>query len=251
MGGASWAPGVGEATHSPRPATDVPIPEGCDEVCATEPVTIRLKPGPLRFAVSPACSASVHHQGQARKELHSIHGATQGARGIPAQSSHQSQYRFMAEPLFSPPNQSLALSSKSANQLDQDRTDWYSLYYERHGGDKTHATPRVSGLHRCLLDMRGRVRALCHRMQESDVQARTRCIQSLRDCTDICFQSVAYMGRGRDYARQLCELCAQICDACATECDRFRDDHCQRCANECRRCAEESRKMAGRVPAMA
>lgn len=81
------------------------------------------------------------------------------------------------------------------------------------------------------------------------MQARTQCIQLLRDCADICFQAVAYMGRGSTFSRQLCDLCAQICDACAAECDQFRDEHCQRCAAECRRCAEECRKMAGKVAA--
>lgn len=88
-------------------------------------------------------------------------------------------------------------------------------------------------------------------LNEPDVQARTHCIQLLRDCADICFQSIAYMGRGSNFAKQLCGLCAEICDACAAECARFQDEHCQRCAAECRRCAEECRKMAGRVPAMA
>lgn len=86
-------------------------------------------------------------------------------------------------------------------------------------------------------------------LQEPDAQARTRCIQLLRDCADICFMSAAYMGRGSQYARDLCRLCAEICEACGTECARFKDEHCQRCAAECRRCADECRKMAGKVAA--
>lgn len=85
-------------------------------------------------------------------------------------------------------------------------------------------------------------------LKEPDVQARTHCIQLLRDCADICVQSVQWMARGSTFAKAMCELCAQVCDACGAECAKFKDEHCQRCATACRQCAEECRKM-GRVPA--
>ena len=88
-------------------------------------------------------------------------------------------------------------------------------------------------------------------LKETDLQARTHCVELLRDCIDICLLAVSYMARGSDHAKPLCELCAQICAACGAECARFQDEHCQGCAAECRRCVEECNKMAGKVPAMA
>lgn len=84
-------------------------------------------------------------------------------------------------------------------------------------------------------------------LQEPDSNARTHCIELLRDCADICVMSTQWMARGSHYVKQVCSLCADLCDACAAECAKFKDDHCQRCADECRRCAEECRKMAGMV----
>lgn len=82
-------------------------------------------------------------------------------------------------------------------------------------------------------------------LNEPDVNVRAKCIQTLRDCADICALSAMWMGRDSAYAKKLCALCAEICDACAAECAKFRDDHCQRCANACRECAAQCRKMAG------
>ena len=84
-------------------------------------------------------------------------------------------------------------------------------------------------------------------LHEPDVGARTRCIQELRDCADICTLAVQYMARGSSHAKALCDLCATICDSCATECGKFRDTHCQSCATACRRCADECRKMAAKT----
>ncbi|MGY3716943.1 four-helix bundle copper-binding protein [Sutcliffiella cohnii] len=81
-------------------------------------------------------------------------------------------------------------------------------------------------------------------LKEADVQARTLCINILRDCADICSMAAQWMSCGSMYAKQFCQLCVTICDACATECVKFQDAHCQECANFCRQCAEECRKMA-------
>nr|WP_206699301.1 four-helix bundle copper-binding protein [Brevibacillus agri] len=81
-------------------------------------------------------------------------------------------------------------------------------------------------------------------LQEPDAQKRTKCIQTLRDCADICALSVQYMSRNSEYAKQLCGLCATICEACATHCEMFKDTHCQECARMCRECAAECRNMA-------
>lgn len=82
-------------------------------------------------------------------------------------------------------------------------------------------------------------------LQEQDVNARTRCIQLLRDCADTCALAVQWMARDSTYDNKICGLCADICEACAAECGRFTDEHCRRCADACRRCAAECRQMAG------
>ncbi|WP_345938932.1 four-helix bundle copper-binding protein [Sporomusa ovata] len=81
--------------------------------------------------------------------------------------------------------------------------------------------------------------SLC--LQEADVKARSRCINMLRDCADICAMSAQYMARGSHNAKQ---LCSSICDACAIDCAQFKDPHCQQCAAACKSCAAECRKMA-------
>lgn len=84
-------------------------------------------------------------------------------------------------------------------------------------------------------------------LKEPDVQARVRCIQILRDCSDICTLSARYMSRGSQFAPTLCRLCADICEACAAECARFQDHHCQECARYCRDCAEQCRQMVAQA----
>lgn len=81
-------------------------------------------------------------------------------------------------------------------------------------------------------------------LQEDDVKAMTRCIALDVDCAAICRLSAAYMARGSEFARAMCELCARVCDACGDECARHQHAHCQECAQACRRCAEECRRMA-------
>lgn len=86
-------------------------------------------------------------------------------------------------------------------------------------------------------------------LQEPDAAQRARCVGVLRDCADICVESVRWMARGSSFARPVCELCADICEPCAAECARFKDEHCRRCAEACRECARECRTMAGRATA--
>lgn len=82
-------------------------------------------------------------------------------------------------------------------------------------------------------------------LREKDVKMLTRCIQSNRDCANICLTAVAFMSRDSDYAKQICKVCAEICDACAQECEKHTDmDHCQKCAQICRNCADECRRMS-------
>lgn len=96
----------------------------------------------------------------------------------------------------------------------------------------------------CTSCMQACEQCLTSCLQEPDVKNRFKCIQTLRDCADICALASQWMSRDSSYARELCGLCAEICDACAKECDMFQDAHCKACADACRQCAQECRTMA-------
>jgi hypothetical protein len=82
-------------------------------------------------------------------------------------------------------------------------------------------------------------------LKEPDVKMMTRCIALDRSCADFCSLAVREMGRGSEFATEVCRLCAEICERCGQECAKHKMDHCQRCAEACRACAQECRSMAG------
>ena len=73
------------------------------------------------------------------------------------------------------------------------------------------------------------------------------CIRLDLDCAAICRLAAAYMAR--EYAGNVCNVCADICEACGAECARHPQAHCQNCAQACRRCAEECRRMSSAAAA--
>jgi hypothetical protein len=79
---------------------------------------------------------------------------------------------------------------------------------------------------------------------EQDVAHMARCIKLDMDCAQICRLAAAFMARGSEASKLLCEDCAEICTMCADECGRHQHDHCQACAEACRRCAQECLRMA-------
>lgn len=81
-------------------------------------------------------------------------------------------------------------------------------------------------------------------LQEQDVEAMARCIALDMDCAQICRLAAAYMARGSEFAKAVCQLCAEVCQACGDECAKHQMAHCQECAQACYRCAEECRQMA-------
>src|ERR1035437_2877945 len=81
-------------------------------------------------------------------------------------------------------------------------------------------------------------------LHEQDIKKMARCIETDRDCADICSLATRYMSRGSSFAGKRCALCAEICQACGDECGKHKMEHCQQCAKACRTCAEECRKMA-------
>ena len=81
-------------------------------------------------------------------------------------------------------------------------------------------------------------------LQEQDVKMMARCIALDMDCAQICRMAAAYMARGSEFAKAICQQCADICQACGDECARHQMQHCQDCAAACKRCADECRRMA-------
>lgn len=81
-------------------------------------------------------------------------------------------------------------------------------------------------------------------LQEQDVKAMAGCIVLDMDCAQICRLAAAYMARGSEFAKAVCQLCAEVCQACGDECAKHQMAHCRECAQACYRCAEECRQMA-------
>ena len=81
-------------------------------------------------------------------------------------------------------------------------------------------------------------------LQEQDVKMMARCIALDMDCAQICRMAAAYMARGSEFAKAICQLCADVCQTCGDECAKHQMAHCQECAEACHRCAEECRRMA-------
>jgi len=81
-------------------------------------------------------------------------------------------------------------------------------------------------------------------LQEENVQMMVRCIQTDRDCADICKLTATLLARGSEHGKHLLRECIEVCEACAAECAKHDHDHCQRCAEACRRCAEACRSIA-------
>jgi len=81
-------------------------------------------------------------------------------------------------------------------------------------------------------------------LQEQDVKPMARCIALDIDCAEVCRMAAAYMGRGSEFAKAVCQFCADVCQACGDECAKHQMSHCQECAQACHRCADECRRMA-------
>lgn len=103
----------------------------------------------------------------------------------------------------------------------------------------------------CLISVIQHCEAMCEHMVtyvacQRDVVRRTRQLQLLRDCADICALTAKYIARDSMFAKHTAELCACICDACARECAKFPDAQSQHCAQVCQHCARECMEFARR-----
>lgn len=70
-----------------------------------------------------------------------------------------------------------------------------------------------------------------------------KCIQTDRECSDICSLTLQAISRNSEFKDDLIALCAKVCEKCAEECEKHDHDHCQKCANACRRCAEVCKEL--------
>ncbi|WP_207432947.1 four-helix bundle copper-binding protein [Sabulibacter ruber] len=81
-------------------------------------------------------------------------------------------------------------------------------------------------------------------LQEEHVHMMVKCIETDRDCADICRLTAAFLARGSVHGKHLLRECIEICRACAEECSKHDDEHCQQCAQACSRCAEACESIA-------
>jgi hypothetical protein len=49
----------------------------------------------------------------------------------------------------------------------------------------------------------------------------SRCMMMCRDCVDMYRMAFMMRGRGSEYVKQMCNMCADMCDACAMESDKM------------------------------
>lgn len=113
----------------------------------------------------------------------------------------------------------------------------YSYEYEMPPSD--HQIP-----HQELVETIQNCEAICEHMTHHikmhySLQMRTRQLQLLRDCADICGLTAKYIARNSMFARRTAQLCGHICEVCGAECARFSDAESQNCARVCLNCARE------------
>ena len=82
-------------------------------------------------------------------------------------------------------------------------------------------------------------------LKEYDLALLRDFLRLTRECAEICSFAAQSLGRGTEFAAEICELCAKACEACARECGKHNHEHCQACAEACLRCAEACRIMSG------
>lgn len=81
-------------------------------------------------------------------------------------------------------------------------------------------------------------------LQEDNVKMMARCIQTDRDCADICTLTAKYVARESEFTSDVLNLCINICKECYEECKKHEHDHCQKCAEKCKECYEACEEYA-------
>ena len=85
-------------------------------------------------------------------------------------------------------------------------------------------------------------------LQEPDTKVMGRCIALDIDCAQICRLVSAYLARGSELSRTVCQACLEVCEDCRQECAQYPMTHCKECEKACRLCIEECRRMISVLP---
>lgn len=83
-----------------------------------------------------------------------------------------------------------------------------------------------------------------HILRHTDMQGRSKQVELLRDCADMCTFTGKYIARHSDFSKYTANLCAYVCSVCGNECLRFRDEMSQRCGRICHDCVRECKEFA-------
>lgn len=75
-------------------------------------------------------------------------------------------------------------------------------------------------------------------LDETDVTPMAHCIETDRNCADVCSLAAKLLIRDSEFAHDFLAFCEKVCRHCAEECGKHEHEHCKRCAEECRKCAE-------------
>lgn len=75
-------------------------------------------------------------------------------------------------------------------------------------------------------------------LEEEDVTAMAHCIETDRDCAELCFMAAKLFIRDSEYAHELLTVCEKACRHCAEECGKHEHEHCKKCAEHCIQCAD-------------
>lgn len=75
-------------------------------------------------------------------------------------------------------------------------------------------------------------------LYEEDPAMMARCIETDRDCADICTLGARLLLRDSENANHYLTACVEACRLCAEECKKHNNDHCRQCAEACDRCAD-------------
>ncbi len=76
-------------------------------------------------------------------------------------------------------------------------------------------------------------------LNEGNVKNMVQCIQTDRDCADMCGIALIFISRGSTAIIPVLGLCIHLCETCAMECKKHDHDHCQQCAEACRECVTQ------------
>jgi hypothetical protein len=123
----------------------------------------------------------------------------------------------------------------------------HPMHQMSHMNDSHHKSNSHHMDHEDLLETLQKCEETCEHMttmlkRKHDVNMRSRQLDFLRDCADICTLTSKYIARHSVFSKHIANLCAFVCEVCATECSRYPDKESQHCARVCLHCARKCKK---------